>query len=523
MKKIIIAIFTLAIAGALYGAYRLGQSQMAAPSMPQSAASSIPDKVDASGKRVLYWHDPMVPGQKFDKPGKSPFMDMQLVPVYADADTGSGVRVASGMQQNLGLRTALVEEAALTPHLEAVGNIVYNEGDSVALQARANGYVEKLYVRAALDPVRKGQALVDIYVPEWIAAQEEFLSVQRMAAQNSGLSASLLDGARQRLRLTGMPEAQIHLLETTRTVHPRATLSAPISGVISELSVREGMAVAPGAPLFRINGLSTVWLYADVAERAAAQVRPGLPVTAQINGLPDKTFNGRVGAVLPDVNAATRTIKARIELANPHNELLPGMYARVTFSLAPGKPVLSVPSEAVIQTGKRALVMLAQDNGQYHPVEINIGREANGKTEVLNGLSAGQKVVVSGQFLLDSEASLKGLAIAPTSAPERSAASVETDVHHGNGLVEQISKDEITLSHKPIPSLKWGAMTMGFKLPAQGLPKDIKVGERVDFDIRPIADGEYQITRIVPQNASAATAPSAAPATMAMPTRAMPK
>lgn len=518
MKKTKIIVLILAVIAAIFGAYRLGQHRPATPEMADTASATPSDKVDANGKRVLYWHDPMVPGQKFDKPGKSPFMDMQLVPVYADAASEGGVSVPSSMQQNLGLRTAVVEQASLAPQLEAVGSIAYNERDNVALQARANGYVEKLYVRAVLDPVRKGQALADIYVPEWVAAQEEFLSVKRMSAQDKSLTAGLVDGARQRMRLAGMPEAQIRLLESSGRVHPRFTLTAPVSGVVTELSVREGMTVTPGAPLFRINGLGTVWLYADVAESDAAQLKPGVPVTAQVAGLPDKTFNGRVSAVLPDVNAATRTIKARIELANPRSELLPGMFARVTFALAPGKPTLLVPSEAVIQTGKRTLVMLAQEQGKYTPREIKTGREANGKTEVLEGLQAGQKVVVSGQFLLDSEASLKGLTMAPPNAHEipeampaakpatpssaDSTASAEAGLHHGNGVVEEIGKDAITLSHGPIPSLKWGAMTMGFKLPAQGLPKDIKVGERVDFDIRATSDGEYQIARIAPAAAS---------------------
>ncbi len=540
MKKSKIIVLSVIGAGALFGAYRLGQYRSATPAMPEAAAPATPgatDKTDASGRRVLYWHDPMVPGQKFDKPGKSPFMDMQLVPVYADNAGEGGVSVPSSMQQNLGLRTAVVERATLAPQLEAVGSIAYNERDNVALQARANGYVEKLYVRAVLDPVRKGQALADIYVPDWVAAQEEFLNVKRMSAQDKSLTAGLLDGARQRMRLAGMPEAQIRLLESTGRVHARSTWTAPVSGVITELSVREGMTVTPGTPLFRINGLSTVWLYAEVAESAAAQLKPGLPVTAQVAGLADKTFNGRVSAVLPDVNAATRTIRARIELANPRGELLPGMYARVAFALAPGKPVLFVPSEAVIQTGKRTLVMLAQEQGKYSPTEIKTGREANGKTEVLEGLQAGQKVVISGQFLLDSEASLKGLAMAPASTleipeamPTNKAATPnsgkptgnpDAGLHHGNGLVEEIGKESITLSHGPISSLKWGPMTMGFKLPAQGLPKDIKVGERVDFDIRATADGDYQITRIAP--ASAAAPSPAASGGMSMPNKAMPK
>lgn len=516
MRKTKIIVFGLLASAAMFGAYRLGQYRPATPELAQATSKPVTDKVEANGKRVLYWHDPMVPGQKFDKPGKSPFMDMQLVPVYADSANDAGVSVASTMQQSLGLRTAVVEQAALSPQLEAVATIAYNERDNVALQARASGYVEKLYVRAVLDPVRKGQALADIYVPDWIAAQEEFLSVLRMRAQDKTFNANLLDGARQRMRLAGMSEAQIRLLESSGRVHPRMTLAAPIGGVLTELSVREGMSVTPGAPLVRITGLNTVWLYADVAESVAAQIRPGLAVTAQVTGLPNKTFSGRVNAVLPDVNAATRTIKVRIELANPQLALAPGMYARVAFALAPSKPALLIPSEAVIQTGKRSLVMLAQDAGKYSPVEIKIGREAGGKTEVLDGLQAGQKVVVSGQFLLDSEASLKGLTPTVPGTSASSDSQMETELHHGAGVVEEIGKQSITLSHGPIASLKWGAMTMDFQAPTQGLSKEIKVGQRVDFDFKVTPSGDYQLVRIVPAAGPPLTTPANKPDTKAM-------
>jgi Cu(I)/Ag(I) efflux system membrane fusion protein len=363
----------------------------------------------------------MVPGQKFDKPGKSPFMDMMLWPVYADADSDPGqVTVSPRIQQNLGVRTAAVTEGMLSPQVAAVGSIAFNERDQAIVQARATGYVERLHVRATLDRVAKGQPLVDLYVPEWIAAQEEFLSVRRM--QGSEL-AVLVDGARQRMRQVGMSDEQIRLVESSGRTQPRITLTAPIGGVIVELMAREGMTVMSGATLFRINGLATVWAHAEVPESQAALLRPGARVQAKSPAAPGETFDGKVQAILPEVNAATRTLKARMELANRHGRLVPGMFVQMQFMDMRAEKTLLVPTEAVIQTGKRTLVMLAEENGRFRPAEVEAGIESGGQTEIKRGLQAGQRVVVSSQFLIDSEASLRGVEARLNAEPQGTAAS----------------------------------------------------------------------------------------------------
>jgi len=292
-----------------------------------SAGIKAGDVDPATGSRVLYYHDPMVPGNKFDQPAKSPFMDMMLVPRYAESGADQGkITISPRTQQNLGVRTAPVTEGLLSPRVEAVGSIAFNERDQAIVQARATGYVERLHVRATLDHVGRGQPLADLYVPDWIAAQEEFLSVRRM--QGTELAA-LVDGARQRMRQAGMNEEQIRLVETSGRTQPRITLTAPICGVVVELLAREGMTVLPGATLFRINGLSTVWANAEVPESQAALLRPGAKVTAQSPAAPGVTFSGRVQAIVPEVNAATRTLKARMELANPGARLIPGMFVQM--------------------------------------------------------------------------------------------------------------------------------------------------------------------------------------------------
>jgi Cu(I)/Ag(I) efflux system membrane fusion protein len=502
-RTILIPVLAAAVIGGGYGMYRLGMNRGMSMT-PQAAAPDAAGSKNnpAAGRRVLYWQDPMMPGKRFDKPGKSPFMDMPLVPVYADEDSSAGISISPALQQNLGIRTAEVKTGSLATTVEAVGNIAYNERDVALVQARSNGYVEKLYVRAALDPVRKGQPLADLYVPDWVAAQEDYLAVKRMG-QGAG-TASLLDAARQRMRLAGMSEEQVRLVEASGKAHPRLTVTAPIGGVVAELDAREGMTVANGAPLFRINGLRTVWVNAELPENLAASVRPGDRVQAHTPALPGKIFEGKVGALLPEINAATRTIKARIELANPSGELVPGMFATVSLRPASAREVLLVPSEAVIQTGKRNIVFIEQGKGQFKPVDVELGAEGNGQTEVRKGLQAGQKVVASGQFLVDSEASLKGVEarMEDAATPPGAAPVPAVPTHHGSGKVESIGKDEIIISHGPIPSLHWGAMTMGFMPPRTGLPNNIHVGDSVAFELRAAGDGMFEIVRITPAAAA---------------------
>jgi Cu(I)/Ag(I) efflux system membrane fusion protein len=320
--------------------------------------------------------------------------------------------------------------------VSAAGSIAWNERDQVVVQARATGFVEKLHVRATLDRVAAGQPLAEIYVPDWIAAQEEFLSVRRM--QGTDLAA-LVDGARQRMRQAGMDDAQIALVESSSRTQPRFTVTAPRGGIVSELMVREGTTVMSGSTLFRINGIATVWANAEVPESQAALLRPGAKVQARSPAVPGMAFEGRVQALLPEVNATTRTLKARLELANPSGRLVPGMFVHMQFmDMRAGKALL-IPTEAVIQTGRRTVVMLAEadeQGGRFRPVEVEIGIESGGQTEIKRGLQAGQRVVVSSQFLIDSEASLRGVEARLNAEPVAatpSPASVPAPAHsHGS-------------------------------------------------------------------------------------------
>jgi Cu(I)/Ag(I) efflux system membrane fusion protein len=525
-KSLLIAAIGAAVFGAAgYGLYAVGMQRgmrmIAGPVAPGATASGVAtsstaaaanesgedatrrhiaaglkagDTDPVTGRKILYYHDPMVPANKFDKPAKSPFMDMMMSPVYADGD-GSMVTVSPRIQQSLGVRTAAVSEGMLAPQVAAVGNIAFNERDQVVVQARATGFVERLHVRATLDRVAAGKPLAELYVPDWITAQEEFLSVRRM--QGSDL-APLVDGARQRMRQVGMDDALIALVERTGSTQPRFTLVAPIEGVVSELMVREGMTVMAGATLFRINGLATVWANAEVPESQAALLRPGTRVQARSPAVPGAIFDGRVQALLPEVNTITRTLKARVELANARRALAPGMFVQMQFmDSRPGKALL-IPTEAVIQTGRRTVVMLAEADGRFRPVDVEIGIETGGLTEVKRGLQAGQRVVVSSQFLIDSEASLRGVEARLNAEPVPNAANTAPR-HQGQGKVESIERDMVTLTHGPVPSMKWGPMTMEFKRPPRGLPRGLAAGDDVSFEFYMDADNLPQLSSIAPQ------------------------
>ena len=304
----------------------------------------------------------MVPGPKFDKPGKSPFMNMQLVPVYADESAGQGkVTISSRTVQNLGIRVVDVTEGRMETGFTATGAVSVDERSLIAVQTRVNGYIEKLYVRAQYDAVARGQPLAEIYSPEWLSAQEEYLALKRSTQPGTEL---LTQAARQRLALLGVSDAQIQRIEQSGQPAPRVMLYAPEGGIVWELGVREGMAVNPGIVLFRLAALGSVWVNAEVPEAEAALVRLGAAVTARATAFPDTAYKGTVAALLPDVNATTRTIKARIVLANPGGRLKPGMFVKVELGTT-AKPALMVPTEAVIHTGRRSVVILAEDGGKF--------------------------------------------------------------------------------------------------------------------------------------------------------------
>ncbi len=455
-----------------------------------ATAASSPDS-----RKALYWYDPMVPNQHFDKPGKSPFMDMQLVAKYADeGGDAASVKIDPSVAQNLGLRLAKVERGVLAAPVVAVGNVQWNERQVAVVQARTAGFVERVYARAPGDVIAKGAALADLLVPEWAGAQTEFLALLRTG--DTGLTRA----ARERLKLLGMSAELIAQVESTGQTHPVVTISAPIGGVIQTLDVRAGMSLAAGMPLAKINGLDPVWLEAAVPESQAGSVAIGNPVSVTLTAYPGRPLSGKVMAILPETNPDSRTVRVRVELPNHDGRLRAGLFAQISLTTASNAQVLLVPSETVIRTGMRSLVLLSLDGGRFQPAEVKLGQEAGGKIAVLDGLREGQSVVASGQFLIDSEASLKGVlarlsgeASGPSAA--QPAATRAASLHEADGKVKSVSDKEITLSHGPVKSLGWGAMTMPFQLGRPDLATGVKPGDRVHFGFRQ-GDGGYVIEQL---------------------------
>ena len=368
---------------------------------------SPPTKQAATQEAPSYWYDPMHPSTHFDKPGKSPFMDMQLVPKYADRAMSNGKGVPATIEidprviQTLGIRLATVEQGEFARVVETVGLVAVDEHRIEAIQVREPGWVERLDVRAVGDSVRRGQLLAGVYSPDLLATQQELL-----IARGSN-DPTLIEATRRRLGLFGLSEAQMARIEKTGQVERRIDYYAPFDGYVMELGARQGAAVEPGTTLFQLANLKSVWIVAEVPEAQAAWVKTGNPAEAQVPALPRERFEGKVDYLYPELTQATRTLKVRVVFNNPGGHLRPGMFATVHFRGTTQESVLTVPTEAVIKTGTRSIVILAEDATHFRPAVVRVGAEHGGRSEILEGVSLGQNVVASGQFLIDSEANLR--------------------------------------------------------------------------------------------------------------------
>lgn len=523
MKRLHVVIVAVSLVFASALGWFLGQKHL--DSLSGSAAKGQSSKLpietangvvqDSSGKTVKYWYDPMVPNQKFDKPGKSPFMDMQLEPKYANtgsdgevAGEDSGVVISSQTVQNLGIRLEKVTSKSFGESFSAVGRIEPDERRLYSVQTRIPGFVERLSVRAVGDPVTKGQRVAEIYAPELLAAQQEYLALLKLDSVDS--DNALKDAARSRLKLLGMTEGEIAVITKTGKSSPRFGVYAPASGVLTELGVREGGQLMTGNSLIQISDLSQVWMIAEVPERDVARVKQGITADVQLQSLPGEVFKGKVGYLYPILNDSSRTLKVRIELPNKENRLRPGMYANVEFT-GQTHEALSVPTESIIVTGKRKIVIVKEANG-YRPVEISTGQERDSGTEILNGLTEGEEVVASGQFLIDSEASLSGV-LARLSQQDKTMekgmdntdkaiAAEKMPKGHGKVVDVDAKSGHVTLNHQPIEVLGWPSMTMGFKVKDSKELGKLKAGDEVEFDLKaeasekPDMPAQYMIVHI---------------------------
>lgn len=368
-------------------------------------------------RQILYWYDPMVPNEHYPGPGKSS-MGMALQPRYADTGTGTGgVSVAPGVIQNLGIRLARAEVRDLSAAVRSVGHVEFDQRSISQVQTLTPGFVESLSVRAEGEPIVAGRVVAQVYSPDLLAAQNEY---RALLASRSVVSANLRQAARSRLLLLGAPASLVARLDRGGAAQRTYPVIARSSGVVTAIGARPGAQVSPGQSIVTIQGLGQMLVIADVPEAALGAVRVGQPAEIAFPAYSGDVRRGTVDYIFPSLTAQTRTAQVRITLANPGGRLKQGMFANVTFQ-GSGGMALAVPSEAVIDTGRRQLVVVRR-GGKFIPQEVTTGRDSGEWTEIVAGLQPGETVVASGQFLIDSEASLQGfLSRLPASAPAAGA------------------------------------------------------------------------------------------------------
>ncbi len=448
------------------------------------------DMTDDGDEEPLYWVAPMDPNYRRDGPGKSP-MGMDLVPVYEEegnskSDNGPGtIRILPDVINNLGVRTAPARLQALHTEINTVGYVQYDEDKLVHIHPRISGWIEVLHVKAAGDPIVKNQKLYEIYSPELVNAQEELVLALERNNQR------LIKAAEDRLLALQIPQSVITQLKKDRQVKQTVTIYAPQSGVLDNLLVREGFYVQPGTTMMSIGAIDEVWVLAEIFERQANLVKQGARVTMTLDYLPGRTWQGTVDYVYPTLDATTRTIKVRMRFQNGDGQLKPNMFAQVAIHSDDNTPTLLIPKEALIRTGSSERVVLAMGDGQFKSVNINTGRMDDKKVEILEGIEAGDEVVVSAQFLLDSESSI-------TSDFKRMGHNDDVDQVWTQATINNVMVDHrmLTITHQPIPEWEWPVMTMDLLVADEVDLTNLKRNQEAHLQLQRTDDDEYIISVI---------------------------
>ena len=366
-------------------------------------------------KKILYWVAPMDPNYRRDEPGQSP-MGMDLVPVYdegleADAGDYPAITINASVMHNLGLRTARAARQDLQIEIRTPGIVDYDETRINHIHPRAEGWFEKLHVRSEGDPVKAGDVLGDFYSPDILAAQVDFLVALDSSQRGK------LDSARNGLRLLGVEETTIKQIEKQRKTLNSVPVISPASGIITNLGVREGMYAEPSSETFAIADLDQVWVKVDVYEHQIASLKTGLDAEIHVPAWPERVWRGKIEYLYPQLNARSRTLGVRLSFANADHAPKPNMFAEVVIKAAPKKQVVAIPKEALIVTGERQAVVKALGDGRFQPVDVTTGITQADMTEIISGIDAGDEVVTSGQFLIDSESALQASFLRLSSDP----------------------------------------------------------------------------------------------------------
>ncbi|MEO8655873.1 MAG: efflux RND transporter periplasmic adaptor subunit [Ramlibacter sp.] len=536
-SNVIWALLVAAAVGA--GGYWLGGRPHAAGDTaaagPQSAASAA--AAPAKVRKLLYYRNPMGLADTSPTPKKDP-MGMDYIAVYEGEDEGTDkqagtnqIRISTEKIQKLGVRVETASMRALGKTVRAAGRVEPDERRVYSISPKFEGYVERLHVNVTGQPVAKGQPLFEVYSPELVSAQREYIIARQgmQAMSNAGAEAQagmkqLADSSLARLRNWDLSPEQLETLVKTGEARRTITFRSPVSGIVTEKKALQGMRFMPGESLYQVTDLSSVWVMADVFEQDIGLVKSGSMASVKINAYPDKSFSGRITYIYPTLKAETRTVPVRIELANPGQLLKPAMFAQVELQVGAKAAVLAIPESSVIDSGTRRVVLVQLQEGRFEPREVKLGASANNYVQVREGVREGEQVVVAANFLIDAESNLKaaigGLGTDATSSPPAAATGPAAAGpvgapaavgHKGQGSVDSIDAKAgtVSLNHGAIASLKWPAMTMEFKVANPSLLKDLKPGAPVSFEFVERQPGEWVITSIT-AGAKAASANSAA-------------
>lgn len=520
MKLLTAALGTLLVAGVGFGGYLLGDRAATGSHAAGTAATgAVTTSKGASERKILYYRNPMGLADTSPTPKKDP-MGMDYIPVYegeeaatGDADTANQIRISTEKVQKLGVRTETASIRPLARTIRASGRVEPDERRIFMISPKFEGYVERLHVNATGQPVASGQPLFEVYSPEMVSAQREFViaaqgaqAMKDAGAESASGMARLADASLTRLSNWDLPPEQIATLMRTGQVQRTVTMRSPVSGIVTEKKAFQGMRFMPGEALYQVTDLSTVWVVADVFEQDIGLVRTGSKAEVKLNAYPSQAFRGTITYVYPTLKPETRTVPVRVELANPGRLLKPAMFAQVEVQVGSAAPALTVPDSAIIDSGKRRIVLVQRAEGRFEPREVKTGARSDNYVEILNGVQAGEQVVVAANFLIDAESNLKaafgglgghaGHGSAATAPPAPSSKVG----HQGQGTVESVDAAAglLSLNHAPIASLKWPAMTMEFKVANATLLKGLKPGARVSFEFVERQPGEWVITSVSP-------------------------
>lgn len=515
-------VLTAAIVAALTAGagYWAGHGNTSNAPVAQSSGAAAAD----SGKRkILFYRNPMGLPDTSPTPKKDP-MGMDYTPVYEGGEEGepsaaNQIQISTEKVQKLGVRSEPVTLRSLDKLVRAAGRIEPDERRIYAISPKFEGYVERLHVNATGQTVGKGQPLFEVYSPELVSAQREYAIAVQGVDSLRGASGETQAGMRQlaesslsRLRNWDISEEQVKALASSGIAKRTLTFRSPATGVVTEKKALQGMRFMPGETLYQVSDLSAVWIIADVFEQDIGLVKQGSKARIKINAYPDKTFEGRIAYVYPTLKVETRTVPVRIELANPGMLLKPGMFAQVELPTSAEGPVLTVPTSAVIDSGARQIVLVQAREGRFEPREVKLGARSDERVEVKEGVREGEPVVVAANFLIDAESNLKAALGNFSHAGHGKEASGEAKLaasgagHKTVGRVEEIDARAGTasISHEPIESLKWPAMTMEFKVANGAVLNELKPGISVAFEFVERAQGEWVITAAKPATAKPA-------------------